>query len=378
MPELAPTKVAYFIDALNVGGTELQLAATIDSMDRGRVTPYLFSLRRADDPIDPMPDCPHSHIGIGSFRSPSAWSEMVKVARWLRREKVDIVQTYFPDASLFGTLAAKLARGPLVVSCRRDMGHWLSPAEIRRIRFLNRLADRFLSNAECIKNSLVENYAVPEDRVTVLPNFIDASLFERTPENTRSRCRESLGLSADYVVGTVANLNRPIKRVDVFLRAAAEVARKKPSTDFVVIGDGDLKSELEALASGLGIRAKTHFLGSRSDVPRCIGAFDVGVNSSDSEGLCNAIIEYMAAGLPSVVTDTGGNGEIIGDDSRGTLVPTGDHGAMAAAIVAYLDDEGLRKDTGRKARERVDAVFDKRVVMEGLMEYYRSICSLRQ
>jgi len=378
MAQPASKKVAYFIDAMNVGGTELQLAATINGMDRDRVVPYLFSLRQADNPIDPMPDCEHFHVGVGSFKSPSTWTEVVKAAAWLRREKVDIVQTYFTDASLFGTLAAKLARGPLVVSCRRDMGHWLSPAETRRIRFLNRLADRFLSNAECIKSSLVGNYGIPEDRVTVLPNFIDTKLYEMAHKDTRARCRRSLGLSGDYVVGTVANLNRPIKRVDVFLRAAAEVAQSKPSTDFVVVGGGCLKPDLEDLAKELGIGPKVHFLGPRSDVPQCISAFDVGVNSSDSEGLCNAIIEYMAAGLPSVITDAGGNGEIIGDDSCGTLVPPGDHGAMAVAIMRYIDDNELRLQTGRRARERVDAAFDKKVVMEELMVYYRSICSLRR
>jgi glycosyltransferase involved in cell wall biosynthesis len=373
-----PLKIAYFIDAMNMGGTESQLELTVNSLDRDRFTPYLYCLKEAENKLDMMPHCQTFQEGVTSFKSPLVWLKMLRAAAWLRRENVDIVQTYFADASLFGATAAVLARRPTLIMCRRDMGNWLSPAERKRFRRLNGLADYFLVNAECIKDSLVRNEGVPEAKIRVLPNMIERRDIEAVNHETRKNARNHLGLNGDFVVGTVANLNRPIKRVDVFIRTAAEVAKKKPSTDFVIIGEGSLRSSLEQLARELGCAEKVHFLGSRPDVPKCLYAFDIAVNSSDSEGLSNAIIEYMAAGLPSVVTDVGGNGEVIGNNLCGAIVSRGDHDAMAAEILRYLDKTNLREEVGRRARQRVEAVYNRSVVIERLMEYYHSVCSLRR
>ena len=371
-------KVAYFIDAMNIAGTETQVAALIDNLDRSRVSPYLFCLRKALTPINPLPDCPYSLLNVVSFKTPSTWFKVVRMARWLRRHQIDIVQTHFADASLFGICAARLARRPLIVMCHRDMGHWHTPQVVRRVRRLNRYADHFVANANCIKNVLVKEEGIAEERVTVLRNCIDIGQFQDTGENVRRSERRLLGLNRDYVVGTVANLNRPIKRVDVFVRSAAAVVPEVPSTDFAIIGDGYLKPDLAELADELGIRDHVHFLGARTDVPKCLSCFDVAVNSSDSEGLSNAIIEYMAAGLPSVVTDTGGNGELIDGHTCGRLVPTNDHGAMANAIIRYLKDVETRQSTGRRARERVETLYEQHTAVERQMDFYENICHRRR
>jgi len=371
-------KVAYFIDSMNIAGTEIQLTATIDNLDRDRVDAFLFCLRAAENPIDPMPECARFMLDVPTFKAPSAWLKVARVGSWLRRNRIDVIQTYFADASLFGVYAARLARRPLIVVCRRDMGYWLAPEEISRLRGLNRYADHFIANAECIKATLVREENIPGDHITVLPNGIDLGCFDNTAQDSRSETRRLLGLKGDYAVGMVANLNRPIKRVDVFIQAAALVVQKMPLTDFVIIGDGYLKPDLIHLSDDLGIGERVHFLGLRKDVPRCLSCFDVAVNSSDSEGLCNARIEYMAAGLASVVTDTGGNGELVDGGTCGRLVPTNDHVAMASAVAYYLDDDNARHEAGRRARKRAESLYDQRVTVKQQMDFYERICRCRK
>lgn len=367
-------KVAYFIDALNVGGTESQLVMLINSMDRARILSHLFCLRPAQNPMSEIAHCPNFQLNVATFKSLSTWVQIARTAIWLRREQIDVVQTYFPDASLFGLVAGRIAQRPVTVMCHRDMGHWLSTASKRRIRFLNRLADQILVNAQCIKSEILRNGHIPEERVTVIPNMVDMRRFVNE-NGDRLETRRVLGLSAEHVVGIVANLNRPVKRVDTFIRAACDVALAQPSTDFVIVGDGHLKPDLTRLADQLGILDKVRFVGSRSDVPRILSAFDVAVNSSDSEGFCNALLEYMAAGVPTIATDVGGNRELIGEDSCGKLVPPNDPQAMASAILHYLTHPDSRTVAGENARRRIEKRYHLSAVSRDMMDYYDRICS---
>jgi len=148
------------------------------------------------------------------------------------------------------------------------------------------------------------------------------------------------------LVGTVANLNRPVKRVDLFLRAGALVLKEFPSVIFVVIGDGPMMKELKCLTVKLGIDKSVIFMGSVSNPLDFIQAFDVAVSSSDSEGFSNAVLEYMACRVPVVATDIGGTREVLKHMVNGILVATGDELRMAKAILYLLRDREKRLSMG--------------------------------
>jgi glycosyltransferase involved in cell wall biosynthesis len=155
-------------------------------------------------------------------------------------------------------------------------------------------------------------------------------------------------------VGVVGNMTREVKRIDLFIRAAAVVARRYPDIRWHIIGDGHLRGGLEMLAAGLGVRDKLVFSGRVTDVAGYLGRLQVGVVCSDSEGLSNALIEYMFRGVVSIATAVGGNPELIRDGETGVLVPPGDADALAAALVRVIESPGLRQRLARAARAEID------------------------
>jgi glycosyltransferase involved in cell wall biosynthesis len=116
-----------------------------------------------------------------------------------------------------------------------------------------------------------------------------------------------------------------------------------------------------------------HFLGSRTDVPRLLMASDIGVLSSHSEGLSNAVIEYMAAGLPVVCTDVGGNPELIKDDVNGYVVPVSDSESMAAAMIRLLSNRGRAREMGMRGRALADELFDVSKCIERTQSFYQRV-----
>jgi glycosyltransferase involved in cell wall biosynthesis len=184
--------------------------------------------------------------------------------------------------------------------------------------------------------------------------------------------REELGIPPDaLVVGTVANL-KPHKGLQHLLKAAVLVRRKVPAARFLVVGQGEARKDLEALASELGLDDAVTFTGFREDAVRIASAFDVFAMSSLHEGLSIAMIEAMALGKPVVVTRVGGLPEVVEDGKDGILVPPSDPRAMAARIIEVLGDPALRERLGRAARRRAEA-FDVRASVRRSEDAYEEL-----
>jgi len=158
--------------------------------------------------------------------------------------------------------------------------------------------------------------------------------------------------------------------VDVFLRAAALVARDHPDVQFVIGGEGPERSRLEALAAELELTDRVRLLGLVSDVPSFLADLDVVVQSSLSEGLSNAVIESMAAGRPLVATAVGANPSLIQDGINGLLVPPGDHQRLAEAIKSLLQRPNDAARMGRAALEYAT----KRFTWSTAARVYEELC----
>jgi glycosyltransferase involved in cell wall biosynthesis len=292
--------------------------------------------------------------------------------RFLRKESVDIVQTYFHDSTVFGVVAAKIAGVPLIISCRRDLGFWYGEKVPRFLMFANRFSDRFLANSESVRKILVEREGVSPAEVEVIPNGIDSialanaktvSLFQEYPQIA----------DGDKVVGIVANFNRRVKRLDLFLESAVRVAAKFQKVKFLIIGGGNLENDLKCMARSLGIEDRVIFAGPKEPAIGYIRCFDIGVLCSDSEGFSNSLIEYMAAGKPVVATKVGGNDELVEDGVTGVLVPPGDPDALASALLILLNNEAAYKRMGEEGRRVVQEKFDWNVIIRRQESYYLSL-----
>jgi glycosyltransferase involved in cell wall biosynthesis len=173
-------------------------------------------------------------------------------------------------------------------------------------------------------------------------------------------------------VGVVANL-RSVKGLDVFVRAAAEVSARHPRATFHVAGEGDQRPALERLAAELGLGGRFFLPGSVKDVPAFLAGLDVAVLCSRSEGMSNAVLEYMAAGKAVVATTVGANPRLIEDGVHGLLVPPGDGKQLAAAISRLLADGKLAARLGAAARTRVQERYSREAMVRRFEDFFEEL-----
>jgi glycosyltransferase involved in cell wall biosynthesis len=370
-------RIGYLIDTIgeSPGGTETQLLALIRNIDRTRFQPFLYVLRRSDL-IRRSDLCPLHEMGVGSLRSPLSVPKLHALVGLWRTHGIDILQTQFRESNQIGVLLARLAGIRTVVTTRRNQGHWLEKTELRCQRAINRLTRLIIANSVNTRNWVMDVEGVPEEKIRVIYNAIDVDTYVSVESGTRTRLRAKLGIDPlAPVVGIIANL-RPVKCIGTFLRAASAFSALVPTARFLVIGEGDEdgeESRLIELSSELGLVDRILFLGRRKDIPDLLSIMNVGVLSSRSESMPNAIGEYMASGLPVVSTRVGGVAELVEDGVDGYLVPIDDSEAMARRILDVF--AAPHKFHAARSREKIRRLCEPREIVRQFQDIYQELAS---
>ncbi|HEY7158879.1 MAG TPA: glycosyltransferase [Gemmataceae bacterium] len=362
-----PVRVCFLIDELASAGTETQLLALIRHLDRRRVRPYLCLLR-GDSPVSQAlepDDCPILRLGVRSLHRPATLLRAWRFIRFLRRERIDVVQAYFPDSSYFGVPAAWLAGVKHRLRTRNNIGHWLTPLHRRLGRALNAFTTRTIANCEAARQALLDAEQPRPETVLVLENGVDLERFVGIQPLSARPADEPR-------VGAVSNL-RPVKGLEELVRAASQVHARYPRTAFTVAGEGELRAELEQQATAAGLAGRFTLPGSASDVPGFLAGLDVAVLCSHAEGMSNALLEYMAAGRAIVATAVGAAPELIDDGVHGLLVPPRDATRLANAIARLLDDRELARRLGEAARRRALECFSRAAMMRRFEDFYAGL-----
>lgn len=298
--------------------------------------------------------------------------------RLMREFRPHIVHTHTAKAGTLGRLAARFARVPVVVHTYH--GHvfhgYFSPSKTKIFlaieRWLARGADRLLTVSEQVRRELLDLGIGTPEQLTVLPLGLDLDRFLAC-EKVRGELRAELGARPDTpLVGIVARLV-PIKRHEWFLAAAAKVVEKYPNCQFLLIGDGERRQELEALVRQLGLTSQVRFLGWRSDLERIYADLDFVALTSANEGSPVSLIEAMAAGRAVVSTRVGGAPDIVADGTAGLLVPPGDAAALAEAFTTLLADPQRRSHMGQAGRQRVYPAFSAQRLVQDMDQLYASL-----
>ena len=215
--------------------------------------------------------------------------------------------------------------------------------------------------SEAVARSLRSMYGVNPD---VVLNRISLDRFAPRDEAERLAWRRAHGFDPDDLIGVMVGRLRDVKNPLGLVRAFRPVAMEQPRAKLVLVGDGDLRADIEALVAELGLDGQVRLLGSRSDVPEILAASDYFVLNSRYEGLCVAIMEALAAGLPVVATGVGGIPEVVDTGSTGLLVPEGEPEKMVGALSTMVRDEAFRRACARRARRDALERFDVRLMAE--------------
>jgi glycosyltransferase involved in cell wall biosynthesis len=285
-----------------------------------------------------------------------------QVLRLMRREKPHIVHTHTAKAGFVGRLAARIARVPVVVHTFHGnvFKGYFSPRKTKLFiaieKNLARSTDAIIVLSEQQRDEILGLGIGRPEQYRVIPLGLDLSPFLQS-ENLRGQLRQELQVGEAPLIGIVARLV-PIKAIHLLLEAAVQVLKTHPQAVFLIVGDGELRTELEQQARNLDIQNNVRFLGFRSDLPRLYADFDVSVLCSLNEGLPVAVIESLASARPVVATNVGGVADLIKHQETGWLCPSQDVNALAEGIRFVLEDPTQAAQWGKAGRERVYPSLD--------------------
>lgn len=366
VPAADPVRVCFMIDRLSRAGTETQLVALIRELDRSQVRPSLVLLDGEDDlsrALEPA-DCPVIRLGVRKLFSASAVKAVRRLRAFWREQKPDVLQVYFLDGAYLGAPLAKLCGVKKVLRVRNNLGYWLTARHRLLGRLVRPFVDATLTNTEQGREQLVARDGLRPEGVLVLENGVDTSRFRRfmLPDTSKKLVR----------VGCVANL-RAVKNIDGLMRAAKLALEKFPNLVFEVAGDGEERESLERLHAELGLGDRFVLRGSVSDAAAFLRSVDVAVLPSHSEGMANALLEYMAAGRAVIATDVGANAKLLQDGKCGRLVPPGDAEALVSALGELLANPLRAAGLGAAARRRAESDFSRDAMRRRFESFYRKL-----
>ena len=280
------------------------------------------------------------------------------LVRMMRRQRPHIVHTHTAKAGFVGRVAARIARVPVVIHTFHGniFQGYFSPAKTRLFagieKTLARSTDRIIVLSAQQKSEILALGIGREPQFRTIPLGLNLEAFVQSG-TLRGQLRAELGVdAATPLVGIVARLV-PIKAIHLFLQAARDVLRQKPDALFLVVGDGELRVELENQSRALGIEHSLRFLGFRADLPRIYADLNCVVLCSLNEGLPVAVIEALAAARPVVATDVGSVKNLVTSEQTGLLVPSQDVVALAQGINRVLDEPNIAQQWAIGGRERV-------------------------
>lgn len=369
----SPRKIAVALLSDTVGldaGTERQVVETAKRLDKDCFDVHVVCLEDSPQLRSLPAPCHTAVFPTRSVNSRQGLRQVMAFRKYADAHGIQIAHGYMNKTSLFAVLSS-LGTNRIAITSRLNTGYWYTPSLRTMFRMMNRRSDGIMANSLEAKRIAVETEGLDPDRVKVVYQGVDMTKFSRGLGDVAAA--ERLGIARNArVVGITANL-RPVKDHALFLRAAKIVADEVPDVAFLLVGRGELYDELRGLAAQLGIGDRVFFTLGEGNVMDYLARMSVGCLTSFSEGFSNAIMEYMAAGMPVVAIDVGGNRDAIIDGETGFLVPERSPEAFAKPIIRLLRDESLRLKVGGAGFERCTENFEVQKTIGQLEAYYESL-----
>jgi len=405
-----PLRLVLLIPTLDRCGAEKQLAMLAAGLPRGEFDVHVCALTRGGPLAEPLraAGIPVTVIGKSRKLDPAAY---LRLLRYLRATRPDIIHTWLFAANCYGRLAAWQAGVPVIVAGERCVDPWKRWHELALDRLFARVTRRIVTNSAGVRDFYVAR-GLAAEKFTLIPNGIapvapvvvpvdssdsafvvgsagsagsadsagsaveaDSAGAAAVRQAARERLLGELGLPATTrLVGAVGRL-WPQKRYKDLIWAAELLRWPHPDAHLVIVGEGPQGVRLARYTHQIGIETHVHFLGARDDVPRLLPALDCFWLASGYEGQSNALMEAMAAGLPVVVSDIPGNRDLVVDGESGLLVPPGNKSEFARRTRRLFDDREFAQMLGRNARRRMEDEFSVRRMIERHARLYSELAS---
>lgn len=362
-----PIKLAYLLPGLKVGGLEKMVISLVSGLDRRKYYPAIVCFDTKGELAGEV-EAQGIEVFLAKRRQGIDYFYALRLAKFLKKQNTDLLHAHNCTAFFYGTLAARLARIPIVYTEHdRDF-----PPE-RRIAWLNKIlsliVEQVITVSDLLKGCLIKYESFNANKIKTIHNGVDPTPFSLSLD--RKKYIDELGLEdASPLIGIVARLDR-LKNHKLLLDAMQDIANEIPTVKLLIIGDGPTRKNLEEQADRGGLQNNILFLGMRGDVSNLLLLIDLFVLCSLSEGMPLALIEAMAAGKPIVATNVGGVSEIVRNGINGILVEPTNPAFLAKAILQILKNKDILRTMGENGRE----VFKQKFTLHKMIKSYEGVYS---
>jgi glycosyltransferase involved in cell wall biosynthesis len=313
------------------------------------------------------PPCPIYLLPLKRTYDWKAFRAALDLKRFLKQQRIQIVQTFFESSDLWAGFVTRTSSKAKLVWSRRDMGILRTGKHHLAYRLLASVPHAVFAVSEQVRRYSIEVDRIDPDRVQTIYNGLDLADWSASSQPEKA--------PGKVIVTTVGNIRR-VKGHDIFIKAAAVVVRNFPDVLFNIAGDvlePDYFLELQALVRNLELSDRFHFVGDVTNLRAHLSSADIFVLPSRSEGFSNAIIEAMAASLPVVATNVGGNADAVEDGVSGSIVPVDDPEALSEAIIRLITNPSQAKAMGEAGRNLVIRKFTTEAMMDKIAACYQNL-----
>jgi len=360
-------KVVHIVEDLKIGGIERVIENIVTSFDPQRFKVYVLCLTRGGAIAERL-IANHQNVeimNIENYHSPLA---LVKVVKWLRRRKIDIVHTHGYPAGVLGRLAAIVTRIHYIFHHIHSTFFNLNKRSYFIESFLGQFTHNVICCSEAVKRAALEKTGIAKNKLTVIyngtltPNLLD--------DLTLTSVKKELNIPLDIsVIGCVASLVQHKGH-----RYLLEALQKIDNAYLILIGDGPLRQELKSNASKLNIANRVIFAGLKLNVAPYMQVMDIIVlPSTEREGLGLSLIEAMSLSKPVIATNIGGIPEVVDNGRTGILVKPNESDALANAMSELLKSPDLIRNMGLKGRDKYLKMFTLNQMIRRIGELYEGM-----
>lgn len=370
------TNLLYVITKLELGGAQKQLLSLISHLDKEKFQPFLFTaaeglLMQDAESLKGLTITKSRYLerAINPFKD---FFTLIELCRFIKNNKIEIVHTHSAKAGILGRIAARLARAKIIFHTVHGWPfHDFQPVFLRRIfiwleKVCAKFTDKIIVVCNADKEKGLRNRIGDTEKYCLIRYGIDYEQFNVKEE------LKAKGLNVaenELVIGTLSCL-KPQKSPQDFIKLAYLVNKALSNVKFVLVGDGELRKELERLIQRYDLQKKVILAGWRRDIPQILQAIDVFVLTSLWEGLPIAMLEAMSVSKPVVITRTGGTEELIQDGKNGFLVQPKDMNSMSEKLLLLLKDKKIRDEMGSNARQSLNFDFTTENMVENTQRLY--------